>query len=288
MRDVLTSPKVLELKKKRRAYLIRLTILLSLLFIVLFSAIAFFSADRHLVLSKINVTGARIINPSEVEETAKKDLSGRYIHLFSRANSFIYPSDKIYNDLLKQFPRIETLSLSKDNLNTLHISIKERAGNFLYCGSSVPELKSDVGENCYFVNNDGYIFDKAPYFSGNVYFKYYIPKTKDESNPLWPMGTQMLSSDDFHHIVSFVDQVEALGFKPIYILSDQDGDYSLYLDGVNNPKIVFSFNKDLDLTFDNLSLAMHKEEFANEINSKYDSLLYIDLRFKNKVIYKFQ
>jgi hypothetical protein len=33
---------------------------------------------------------------------------------------------------------------------------------------------------------------------------------------------------------------------------------------------------------------MKKQEFADEIISKYDDLLYIDLRFKNKVFYKFK
>jgi hypothetical protein len=43
----------------------------------------------------------------------------------------------------------------------------------------------------------------------------------------------------------------------------------------------------LDIILDNLSVSMGKPEFANDIHSKYDTLLYIDLRFDNKVLYKF-
>jgi hypothetical protein len=71
----------------------------------------------------------------------------------------------------------------------------------------------------------------------------------------------------------------------------KDGINSLYMDhGVNDtlPKILFKNDADLENILENLSLAMKKSEFASEINSKYNKLLYIDLRFKNKVLYKFQ
>jgi hypothetical protein len=89
----------------------------------------------------------------------------------------------------------------------------------------------------------------------------------------------------------FIDGISSLGFKPIYIIMSKDGTNSLYLDSKNNeniPKIIFKNEDDLDIIKDNFDIAMKKKEFANEVNSKYDKLLYIDLRFKNKVLYKFQ
>jgi len=236
----------------------------------------------------VAVTGTHIIDQDAVKDQVLKDLSGKYIHLFNKSNSFIYPNKLVYKSLISNFPRIETLSVYRDNLKTLHINISERTGSFLYCGASVPDNKDDVGENCYFINNDGFIFDHAPYISGDVYFKYYMTLA-DGSNS--PMGEQMLDVNDFHRIVRFIDGVTSLGFKPIYITMDADGTNSLYLDhGVNDtvPKITFKDDDDFDVIEDNLSLAMKKPEFADEINSKYNTLLYIDLRFKNKVLYKFQ
>ena len=55
-----------------------------------------------------------------------------------------------------------------------------------------------------------------------------------------------------------------------------------------DPKIIFKEDNDLGVILDNFATAMGEKEFANEINSKYDTLLYIDLRFKNKVLYKFE
>ena len=171
-------------------------------------------------------------------------------------------------------------------MNILNINIKERFGSYLYCGSVVPEVSSQIGENCYFVNNDGYIFDKAPYFSGDVYFKFYL-SIKDESKP---SGQNMIEVDRFHELIRFIDELNSLDFKPVMLVIKEDGSHSLYLKNdplATSPVILFRQDNDLENILGNLLTAMKKEEFANEIKSRYKDLLYIDLRFKNKVLYKF-
>lgn len=288
MRDIPTSPRVFQIKRKRRLRTIRLSIFFLILFFSIVWALSFFSDDKHIVIDNITITGTHIINQDDVKSEIYKDISGKYIYLFSKSNSLIYPRKQIYNDLRLKFPRIETLSVSRQGLKTLHVDISERTGSFLYCGTDVPQSTGEIGENCYFINNDGYIFDKAPYFSGNVYFKYYATLEGNEENPL---GQQMISIDQFHRIMRFIDKISSIGFKPIYIVLGQDDTDHLYLNHGENstiPEIIFKDNDDLDLIQDNLSIAMRKNEFANEINSKYNTLLYIDLRFNNKVLYKFQ
>jgi hypothetical protein len=288
MRDIPTSPRAIEIKRKRRARKLRLFILFFLLFISIIWALSFFSGDSHIVINKIIVNGTHIIDQKDIEEDVYKNISGKYIYLFMKSNSFIYPHNKIYKDLKLNFPRIEKLSIHRDNLNTLYIDITERIGSYLYCGASIPDSKDEVGENCYFINNDGYIFDKAPYFSGNVYFKYYMMLEGDIINPL---GKQMINIDQFHKFVRFIDRVTSLGFKPIYILKDKDGINYLYLNhniSGTSPRILFKNDDDWEVIQDNLSIAMRKKEFADEVNSKYNTLLYIDLRFENKVLYKFE
>lgn len=288
MKDIPTSPRIIQIRRNRRARRLRLIILFFILFISITWALSFFSKDEHVVIDQIVIEGTHIIDQEKVESAINQDLSGRYFYLFSRANSFIYPQKKIYNNLILNFPRIESLSITRDGLKTLHIDITERMGSYLYCGANIPEKKEDIGENCYFLNNYGFIFDKAPYFSGNVYFKYYMPL---EAGILNPLGKQMTSVEHFHSLQRFIDGINSIGLKPIYIVVEPDGTYSLYLNhGTNDtvPKITFKSDNDLEVILDNLSLSMKKKEFADEINSKYNTLLYIDLRFRNKVLYKFQ
>ena len=285
MRDIFTSPRILSMRRKRRKYLWRLSILLSILFIAIVSACAYFSFDERIVINKISVNGNKIINTSDIEEIINNKISGKYLYLFNRANIFIYPKHGIYRELISKYPRIESLSIYKTGLNTLSLDIKERNGAYLYCGDKISEVKSEIGENCYFVNNDGYVFDKAPYFSGNVYLKFYVSISDTD-----PLKKQILPVDRFRDLLGFIDGVTSLGFRAAYLFIDQDGMHSLYLEhgeGKSNPKIIFREENDLGVILENLSSSMKKKEFANEINSKYDTLLYIDLRFKNKVLYKF-
>jgi hypothetical protein len=288
MKDIPTSPRIKQIRRNKRRRRLWLFILFFILFLSIVVALAYFSSDEHLIIDKVVVSGTHILDPDKIEREVSKDISGKYLYLFSKANGFIYPRKQIYNDLILNFPRIESLSISREGLKTLKIEITERVGSYLYCGTSVPESKDEVGENCYFINNDGYIFDKAPYFSGNVYFKYYMALPGGVTDPL---AKQMIDANRFHELGRFIDGITSLGFKPIYIITDKDGTNSLYLNhGLTDtiPTIIIKNDADLENILYNLTLAMGKKEFADEINSKYNKLLYIDLRFKNKVLYKFQ
>jgi hypothetical protein len=288
MKDIPTSPRIKEIRHKRRVRRIRRLVFFSVLFIGIVIGLAYLSGEKHTLINKINVTGTHIIYQDDIQKEVEANISGKYIYLFNKANSFIYPESKIYKNLISKFPRIEKLSIYRENPKTLHIDIVERTGSYLYCGVTVPETKEEIGENCYFVNNDGLIFDKAPYFSGNIYFKYYMALDSGITDPL---AKQMMSIDGFHKLARFIDGVTYLGFKPTYIILGRDGIHTLYLNhGASDtaPIILFKNDADLDVLLDNLTLAMQKKEFADEINSKYNTLLYIDLKFKNKVLYKFQ
>jgi len=259
--------------------------------ILLFSlvgSLSYFSSDKRIVISKIRITGNSIIDSKELEQNVNEKIKGKYFGLFTKANFLIYPKDRIYKDLVINFPRINSLDINREGLDILHLSINERAGSFLYCGEFLPENIEQVGENCFFVNNDGLIFDKAPYFSGDIYFKYYTEIKIIDGKVL---GSQVYDIAKFHELVRFVDGITSLGFKPIYLVKAVDNSYSLYLKPINDksiPKIIFKEENDLATIFDNFKTAMGEKEFANEINQKYDTLSYIDLRFKNKVLYKFQ
>lgn len=288
MRDIPTSPRIIEINRVRRVYKIRLVFLFIILFISIIFALSFYSNNKSITIDKIVITGTQVIDKSEIENNVKENISGKYFHLFYKSNIFIYPHDFIYDSLILNFPKIEKLRVYREGLRTLHIDIFERVGSYLYCGNSVPEEKDKIGENCFFVNKEGFIFDKAPYFSGNVYFKYYSYLGGENINPL---GKQVADVDRFEELSKFVNGVNDLGFNSIYLVIGQDGVDSLYLehnDTDTSPVILFKDASDLNVLLDNLSLSMKKKEFINEINSKYNKLLYIDLRFKNKVLYKFQ
>lgn len=287
MKDILTSPRIENIKKKARRRRVRLFILFFILFIVLIWGFSVLSSYKRITINKIVVNGTQIINISDIERESRDLMSGKYIYLFAKSNIFIYPKRTMYKSILKDFPRIEKLSIKRDGFNTLVIDIVERAGAYLYCGADIPTVQKDIGENCYFINTDGYVFDTAPYFSGNVYFKYYIIADQNVGEPL---GKQIIDEEHFHRLARFVEGLNKLGFESTHMLVENEKGtvYLAHKDSDSSPEVVFKDDSDLDKILGNLSSSMAKPEFANEIRTKYSTLLYIDLRFDNKVVYKFK
>ena len=286
--DILTSPRVIELRRKKRRTKISRIVLAVVFFMVLIIGLSYLSQYRKITISQIEVAGNHIISQDEIKKVVDQDLSGKYLHLFARNNFLIYPKKIIHRDLIASFPRLDKLTISLENLKTIKINLSEHSGAFLWCGDKIPENQEQIGENCFFVNNDGYIFDKAPYFSGNLYFKFYLPVDSSSSSAL---GKQMMPKDDFIALVKFIDAVNVLDLKPVSFVLNSDGTKEIYLahsEGATVPKIIFNKKNDLEKIANNLSLAIKKPEFADEIKNKYNTLLYIDLRFDNKVLYKFE
>lgn len=287
MRDIPKSPRIIEIRKKRQKKIIKLSIFSVVIFAGLIFGLSCLSKEKHITINKIKVSGAYVLNEENIIEVTKNELSGKFLYLFARNNTFIYPKNEILESLLKNFPRIEELSLSLNGLNDLEINIKERKGEYLYCGEKIPEDKNLLGDNCYFLNDEGLIFDEAPYFSGDIYFKFYISMAKG----LDPLGKKLLDTQRFHELTYFFNRINKTVLKTVYFEMGSDGINNLYLEKKNNiinPKIIFKDEDSLEILLENLTLAMGKEEFYNELMSKYDSLEYIDLRFKNKILYKFR
>lgn len=285
MRDIPTSPRILEIRRKNRKRFFGFLLVFFIFLIIIIVGFSYFTKIDKLKINNIEVLGVNIINDKDIISFVNEEISGKYLIIFHKSNFLIYPHNHIYNNLLELFPRIEELKISRNSFNNLKIEIKERSGTYLYCGNSLPENKTLLGDNCYFVNNNGYIFDKAPYFSGDIYFKFYSQIDKID-----PTGANLFSEDYFYKFIRFIDDIKKLGLNPVYVVMD-DKENSLYLDKKQNkinPKIIWKSEDSLDVVLEDISLAMKEEEFANEINSKYDTLSYIDLRFDNKVIYKFE
>jgi cell division septal protein FtsQ len=286
-RDITTSPRILQIQRKRKKRNRILFMVIFILLIVFIIGLSYLSNYHKVIISNITVEGTHIIDSNDVKNKVQENLNGKYIYLFAKRNVFIYPKFKIEKDLKKNFPRIENLSVKLDGLNNLKVVIDERTGSYIYCGASVPAEYTNIGDNCFFINSDGYIFDVAPYFSGNIYFKFYVP-IKDQENPL---GQFVLDTENFRDIINFIDGLADLGFVPISVVLNDENNFSINLesrpDG-GEPQILFKKDNDINTIFSNLSAAMNNIEFKNQIFTKYSSLLYIDLRFNNKVLYKFK
>lgn len=270
-----------EYRKKRRKAIRNRIILFTILFCVVVTGLAVASSRAELKIDKIIVSGNRIVETKDIEDTVRQDIVGKYFRLFSRANSFIFPEKKIQLDLLQKYKRLLDLTLKVTDIKTLEITVSERQAKYIWCGDIFPTI-DDLGAQCYFLDDDGYVFDTSPYFSGGVYFKFYGQIHSASADKL---GAHFLSND-FQRVVNFKETMENMDLKVISLEVKDDNDVYAYLS--SGASIIFKLSDDFEKLAENLQSALATEPLHTNFNKKYNSLLYIDLRFGNKVYYKFR
>jgi cell division septal protein FtsQ len=292
-RNVLNSPRLLELKKGRHRAVLN-KILLSLLgLLAVFVLLAYFSHFDSLNINEVQIVGNKIVDAEAIKTAVKQQVAGKYLWFFPKTNILFYPQNSIRNELQDKFKRLKDINFSIQNNKILEVSLSERVAKYTWCGATLPAQAGSPpidaeNQKCYFLDENGYVFDEAPYFSGEVYFKFYGLADLNINNLL---GSYFFKQN-FKQLISFKDILVSIGLKPAALDITDDGDIEIFLSrgtsSTTGPKIILKADADFQNVAENLEAALSTEPLQSKFKDKYSSLLYIDLRFGNKVYYKFQ
>jgi hypothetical protein len=289
-RNVLESPRLSELKKKRKKdFLKKLSFyIFGLTVIFLFSI--YFSRLEKLNITEITVNGNDTLDTEMIKDIVSKSISGKYLGLFPKSNILYYPKGNIRENLSNNFKRLKDIRFSVEKNKILVVSLSEREAKYMWCGDTPTDVgllqgripTSAESEKCYFLDRDGYVFDEAPYFSGEVYFRFFGSLDTDKNYFL---------KENLSKLIEFRDAIIDMGMKPVAMHAEESGDVKVYLSkGISagiEPKVIFRLDGDLQNIIENLKTALDTEPLKSKFKTKYSSLLYIDLRFENKVYNKF-
>jgi hypothetical protein len=269
----LSSPAFHEKKRKYRHARLKylctgLVILIALLIIV--------SRLESLQVSEINIAGAKTVPHEEIEKVIRDELSGHYMALVPRSNFVAYPGQEITELLLRRFPRFNSVDLQLEGTQTLNISVTEREPFALYCANVL--MIQDTSD-CYFLDENGFIFDKAPLFSGAVYFVYAATTPIEE-----PLGKEFLTPVRFRPLVQFVNNLRELGISPVAMEVGRSETNIIISQG---GRIIWRTANDLSRVYANLKAFMESDSIAGDPNF-LQNLWFIDLRTENKVFYRFR
>ena len=272
-RNVLNSPRLEELKRHRRkVFLNKILIFFGGLVAMLILAV-YLSGLKALKISDINISGNKVVDPEAIKTDIEQSIAGKYIWLFPKDNIIYYSSSSIKNNLQVKFKRLDKISLTISKNKSLQVSVSEREPKYTWCG---PDPTANP-QTCYFMDENGYIFDVAPYFSGSVYFKFYGSGD---------LGSYF-SATKFQQLVSFKEVLTKMGLKLTELDIADNGEVDIFLTSSSGPKIIFNIDADFQNLAENLQAALTTEPLQTEFKTKYAKLQYIDLRFGNKVYYKF-
>lgn len=291
-KSILETPHLKELKKKKQKKNRNKILIIVAAFLIFLTGLVFLSHWKEIRIQDIQVEGNKIVETKDIKIIAESYMQGKYLGLFPKNNSFVYPEKKIKNELANKYRRLKNVDVEVDanDLKTLWITVSEYSGEYMWCGEQI--ISDNIDQQCYFLDSNGYIFDKAPYFSGDVYFKFY-GKESEDFDVLNPIGFYFLP-EYFNKIVSFKESVTQMNLKPvIFNLADKEaGEGSFYLASANQapnaPEILFKLNSDYEKLEENLQSAITTDPLQTNLKGGLSNLNYLDLRFGNKIYYKFK
>ncbi len=286
-RHVLNSPSLLGLKKHRRKIIFMKTALSFVVLSCIFALFAYISNLEKLNISSVEIEGNKVMTSEDIRPIVEKEIAGNYFWFFPKTNIFLYPKKDITKEIFNISKRVKGMSFRVKDNKTLVVSVVERTALYTWCGDVPPAVDSKEKPQCYFLDESGYIFNEAPYFSGEVYFKFYgsIP-----FNTGIPSGLYF-SPANFIKLAVFKRTLALMGMKPAIMYLQDDGDVRITLSSKTQavgPEILFKISSDFETVAGNLDAVLSTEPLLSGFKDKYSSLLYIDLRFGNKVYYKFK
>lgn len=258
-----------RLAERRRQRFRTKTILFLVFFLFLIIGAAWTTHANFSQISSIEINGNKLISNEKIKEIIKEETDKPIAWFFSKNNFFLFPRGKIEDRLFERFKHLTAANVSFNGVRVLSITIKEREPKFLWCRS--PEKTE-----CYFMDEEGYIFSEGANFSDGVYFTYYGLVEGD------PIDQRFLSFDSFKKINSFTESLRQLSVEPESLIARSETDFELNIS--TGGKILFSSKEDFWTTFTNLEAIITEQRRKDkDFLSKLD---YIDLRFGSKAFYK--
>ncbi len=270
-------------QRNRKRKKIRRIIFLILFLGLVTGAVFFFRSPRFLIKDVV-VEGAHVLDENELRAVAERELKGYYLWVIPKRSMFFFPKHDIEKALRTEFKRIETLSLF-ENGRLLRMALTERESVYLWCGE---EARRNP-EPCYFIDETGYVFSKAPFFSGSIYFKFFGPLESEGTDG--PLGGRVLPEAVMSGIIVLKENMENTALVPYAFMRGSDGEAAFLLSESYESErqtVRFILKDDTQIIFRNLKAAISAAPLKDDINKKFDTLLYLDLRYPEKVYYKFE
>lgn len=272
-RSLLQSQKLV---KREREWKSAKIIFIVVLFGGLLWGLSALSYSSKINVQTILVSGNSVVSTDDVLAIANDALKGRDFFIFSNANILWYPKKEIIDMLQYSYSWIDTVSVSRINSTTIAIKIKEREPVAVWCG-----LSQEKQIPCQLIDSDGYLFAKAPEFSGAAYIKLYGPLTSAN----W-RGAEFYSQSGLDHILQFTKSLPEIGFQPLVAAVTSANVYDVFMD--SGTRISAQTSDLVPSIISNIDSLLSQKLFAESQMSNFSNLVYIDARFGNKLFYKFK
>ncbi len=261
--------------KKRRLFFVRSGIV-SFFFLVLLFGLAIFSGHEKVIIKEIKISGNISVSENDILNIFNQNTANRYWYLFAKKNFLIFPRLQIKQALLSEIKNIQNVNISWTGWGKVQIAIDERKPHSVWCSNDPKALD----QSCFFVDKDGYIYSKAPIFSGSVFIKNYGDCADCE-----PIGKYFLNKLLYTELFNLISILAENNLKVISLIYEE-GNFKFVLE--SGPQIIFNNKSNqigdssFDRVFTNLFTAISTKDL--DLETEAYKIDYIDLRFANKIV----
>lgn len=278
---ILYTPKEKKFVKKQKNY--KLRFVAGIFLFVLLCVLFFFTVRiQSLQISDISIRGFETLREEDLANALSSILSDSFAHGLI-PNSFIFftPVQKISIQIKELFPSIAHAHMQTKFPNTLIVTITEHQLFGVLCNDT--DSKDTPNQNqrermCAYIDTEGVAYQKAPETQGFLILKISL------DTPTITIGQQVIDRTVIQHIAQFNKTLPQIIGSPIINYHIQrPASHELAIITERGFSLLVKDDADVDATLYTLKTLLEKE-----IGSKRRNLDYIDLRFGNKVFYKFK
>lgn len=285
------SAKLRERKRKQRTWRI---ILYVVGFAVLLGAVTYWSGHSYFRIQQLIVNDLEYINRPDAELIVKEQLEGRYLGLFARSNSFIFPRREIERHLKEAFPSIKEVDADFRGRKTIRITIDEYTPIARWCDVAVTPAKKlehvaeerqqdaipqipdgRAGATCYYMNEQAMLFAEAPAADLEQFTTFYGAITAD------PLRATYTTPDQVTQLLQLIKLIRRLQITGTEVWTTTGEVFAI----VTEPgaKLYLDSQDDIISVFSNLQTVIERDAINT---AQFKNIEYIDLRFGNRVFYK--
>ncbi len=272
---VYVKPKARRLRERRRIRRLALLGVGVALVGVAVGVAAWLSRRPSVTIQNVAVTGASVTSTTTVAATVEKMISGAYGGLFSRRDVFLYPGKEIEKEVAATFPAVLSAKATIQNGTTLSVALTERQPFALWCAGQA------VTDPCSFMDKTGVVYAVAPQFSGPVYVRF----TGALATSTGP-APSYASAADFNSVVYFLSSLKSAGLTVAAVDKDSMDNFTMRLQ--NGASLEAGPVGNFTAVLQNLETIFQDEKVKSALQNGVPALDYIDLRFGNKVYYKYK
>lgn len=241
----------------------------ALIFLGFFLFLPFFQ------VREISFFGLRHLSQEKLSAEVRQTLSGRRWFFVPNRNIFVLSKTATAQKLYETYPRISVVVVKKIFPHNIEVSIVERAKNAIWCagGEEAPSASA-----CFFIDEDGALFQEAPFLRGNALLRFFDERAFGRVG----VGVAALTAEQRKTLQRFSEEFfNTLGLKITHVTITDGPVFKLFTD--EGWSILINMQVDMQRAIDNLRLA-----FNRTLQDRRKELEYIDLRFEDKLYYKYK